>query len=82
MVYSKTNKPPLRWICNLGHVIAREKGLNKETPLAEIRFILELCRVVIVEHFRLRECIRFRDFCTMLGWLAHSIKRYGIGDKT
>lgn len=53
MVYRKTGVPPIRWMSNLGHVIAREKGLNKSTMFQELRFIIEVCKVICFSHFKI-----------------------------
>jgi glycosyltransferase involved in cell wall biosynthesis len=49
MLARKFGAPPSRWIHNLAHVIVRERGLTRDTPEQDRRFVAELVDVTEIE---------------------------------
>ncbi|BBB91640.1 MAG TPA: glycosyltransferase family 2 protein [Methylomusa anaerophila] len=76
MIYRKTGRPPIRWLYNLGHVIAEDKGLVRHTAAQEMRFILEVGKVFIREHWRLTGGLPWREMRTIGGWLKNTYGRW------
>ncbi|MDF2858575.1 MAG: kfoC 2 [Neobacillus sp.] len=76
MIYEKTKEPPTRWIYNLGHVIAREKGLLRTTRQDEMRFVFEVFKVAIIEHIRLGRLLPYKDLRTITKLLQKYLSTY------
>ncbi|MZP43108.1 glycosyltransferase [Heliobacterium gestii] len=72
MVYHETRKVPSRWIFNLGHVVAEEKGLTRTNGEENFQFVLEVCKTAIRAHMQLQGRVPFNDLRAMLGWVKHA----------
>lgn len=62
---------PLRWASNLGHVIAEEKGLRRDTAFQELRFCTRVWLTIVTEKIRHGFALDREDWKLMKQWLAH-----------
>ena len=65
---------PLRWASNLGHVIAEEKGLRRDTAFQELRFCTRVWLTIVTEKLRHGFSLDREDWNLMKQWLAHVIR--------
>ena len=65
---------PLRWASNLGHVIAEEKGLRRDTAFQELRFCTRVWLTIVTEKLRHGFSLDREDWKLMKQWLAHVIR--------
>jgi glycosyltransferase involved in cell wall biosynthesis len=72
MLKKRIGTVPGRWIFGYAHVVAREAGLTRETPMENLRFVQKVALVSLWTFLRTHHYIPLADLKTITAWLIHA----------
>lgn len=72
MLREKFGTPPARWVYNLAHVIVRERGLGRDTPDEDRRFVRELIPVTEQAFHQYSGGVPEGERATLAAWRAYA----------
>lgn len=61
-----------RWIYNLAHVLAEEKGLDRNHPGMRREFVIDVVKQSIFNFFKYNYCVPVKEIKTIAGWLKRA----------
>ena len=76
MVCNVSGRFSLRWASNLGHVIAEERGLRRDSFWQEFQFCLQVCSTIMKEKTKRGFAPDKQDLKLMKEWMLHLVRRW------
>ncbi|NOU92965.1 glycosyltransferase [Paenibacillus sp. LMG 31456] len=74
MLKEKSNKPPIRWIYNLAHVITEESGYSRGSEKQNYEFVKNVVKTSALSFLKYQKSIPLAQCKEMMGWLRSARK--------